>query len=362
MHNTNISVYSRPDKSSNEGCFYIIPGTNGPRWIVPCDARTGLKVLISWRPYSTLARVKWWIATGLYRVGALRYAPGVSRLYFKRECYEYGACSWGEVIKNCHPVIYVGTYGEFQKFVITYVDTITALPKCVVKVPYGHMAKQSIVNEANTLEQLSIEDRGLNIPKLFSLNEDRGVSVQSIVEGRLSSERFTERHVDVLLKLINHGSTVCIKSDSEPLIEALNAKNMPTTTGHGFIKNTLLGLDGALLLPSTWEHGDFTPWNIKIAHDDLALLDWEAAVKNGVPLQDICHFFSMQEYLLDRTQDHISEIISSSQVNRYISVLGIRQEYVLELIKYYHIKSWCKSVIQDPGYAEFSLGKLKGIR
>ena len=361
IHNTNISVYSHSDKSSNEERFYIIPGTNGPRWIIPCEARAGFKVLICWRPYSILSRVKWWIILGMYWVGALRYAPGVRRVYFKRECYEYGSCSWEEAIKNCQPVIYVGTYGEFQKFVITYVDNITALPTCVVKVPYGHLAKQSIVNEANTLEQLSVEDRGLNIPKLYSLNEDRGVSVQSVVEGGLSNEEFTEKHVDVLLKLINHGSTVSINSDSAPLVESLNAKNISTSTGYDFIRNTLRGLDGTQLLPSTWEHGDFTPWNIKIASDNLALLDWEAAIKSGVPLQDICHYFSMQEYLLDQSQDHISEIISSKQVNRYISFLGIRREYVLELVKYYHIKNWCKNVIQDPGYAEFSLGKLKGI-
>ena len=51
-------------------------------------------------------------------------------------------------------------------------------------------------------------------------------------------------------------------------------------------------------LPACWEHGDFTPWNIKrLADGGCALLDWEDAQRRGLPLQDAYHFLHMQDWL-----------------------------------------------------------------
>ena len=52
------------------------------------------------------------------------------------------------------------------------------------------------------------------------------------------------------------------------------------------------------LLPASWVHGDFAPWNIKCRRGQkLMLIDWEDAQRGGFPLHDYFHFLHMQDYL-----------------------------------------------------------------
>jgi len=47
---------------------------------------------------------------------------------------------------------------------------------------------------------------------------------------------------------------------------------------------------GASLLPSCLAHGDFAPWNIRLAGGQLYVFDWEYAQAQASPLHDFLHF------------------------------------------------------------------------
>jgi aminoglycoside phosphotransferase (APT) family kinase protein len=65
--------------------------------------------------------------------------------------------------------------------------------------------------------------------------------------------------------------------------------------GHGW---ALDELHDEVALPACWEHGDFTPWNIRRLPDGrCALLDWENARRRSLPLLDAFHFLHMQDFL-----------------------------------------------------------------
>ena len=61
--------------------YWLIPGNEGLRWIIPVDAACGWPVLKQWTPYNRASRLKWTGLMAAYRTGCL---GGVPRVQLKR--------------------------------------------------------------------------------------------------------------------------------------------------------------------------------------------------------------------------------------------------------------------------------------
>lgn len=58
--------------------FLVIPGQQGPRWIVPSYAPLGKSVLTQWQPYNFTSKLKWKGLLFIYTLGMLEKVPGIS--------------------------------------------------------------------------------------------------------------------------------------------------------------------------------------------------------------------------------------------------------------------------------------------
>lgn len=101
---------------------------------------------------------------------------------------------------------------------------------------------------------------------------------------------------------------------------------------------------------SILNHGDFTPYNIKISGDKLAAVDWEFAEENGQPFYDIFHFVYQGKYqILRKKPDYlINDIMSNSNNNRIIlkifAELKIPSEYLIDFFALYLFEELVKQL------------------
>jgi hypothetical protein len=69
-------------------------------------------------------------------------------------------------------------------------------------------------------------------------------------------------------------------------------------------------------LPRFIEHRDFAPWNLKRMQDGaLGLLDWEWAEADGLPWQDVCRYFYLDDVHFNGG-GHVWEAMSSNDLLR----------------------------------------------
>jgi aminoglycoside phosphotransferase (APT) family kinase protein len=60
-------------------------------------------------------------------------------------------------------------------------------------------------------------------------------------------------------------------------------------------------------LPLVWAHNDCSPWNMLLMPGGFGLLDWETAVRDGLPLVDVVYCLAMMAMIDDGTTDTAAE-------------------------------------------------------
>jgi hypothetical protein len=82
------------------------------------------------------------------------------------------------------------------------------------------------------------------------------------------------------------------KRISEPALEDFERSFGPLLRP-SWLARTRQALDGLPELPVVFEQRDFSPWNVLLlGSGQLAVLDWESAEPNGLPLLDLIYFLS----------------------------------------------------------------------
>ena len=76
-------------------------------------------------------------------------------------------------------------------------------------------------------------------------------------------------------------------------------------------------------------HGDFTPWNIRLAGDAWRVLDWERGEPAGVPGWDWFHHVIQQRVLVRREpaaplMERVERLLASWNFERYAALAGIK--------------------------------------
>lgn len=332
--------------------FYVISGHNGLRWIIPKNPKQGVRVLADWRPYGIVSQIAWLALRTLYSLGAASLMPGVKHLTIKT------AITLKPPDSNTivSPVIYVGTPGPQQKAVVTLVDVNSGEALAVMKVPLETGAKESLKHEADALRLLKeLEVEG--VPELIAEDNENGHIWQTVVSGCLSPRKLTEHHINWLLSLPKSKKTSTIDKQKSILLSSLEQVNDSLSTEQLSHLNLAIDkLDGGQDFPLLLVHGDFTPWNIKQQeYGKLAVIDWEDAEIEGLPLWDLCHFYFMQAHLFGRRKP-IEALLSGTLVEQYFQSIQIDKADRVNFILLYILGTVLKSELNcSKEYQEFLL-------
>lgn len=289
----------RNDRGTTEVATYVaVPGNEMARWLLPAAVPEIARVLASWAPYRWWSRVGWAAVRAANRMGRVGRIPGVSMLEVEGTCgADWTSLGW-QLSEPPIPVIYVGTPGCKRKAVVHLVERATGRCKAVVKVPLTQEAKTAVMHEAAVLDALARENCELS-PRLLHVDRVRAISTQTFVEGRPGARKLTPEFWAVLHSLLLPGETTSLEEHWQKWAGMIASQNdAGDESGSGM--EAIEGLRDQALLPACWEHGDFTPWNIKgLPSGGCALLDWEDAERKRLPLQDAYHFLHMQDFLFE---------------------------------------------------------------
>ncbi len=291
------------DAPGNALRLVAVPGGAQTRWLLPAGERGIGTVLASWTPYRAWPRMAWSVVRAASGIGGTAALPGVAEF----DVDGVAAARWQSLGWRWSgtpvPVIYVGTPGPKRKAVMHLVERATAECRAVVKVPLTDEAKTAILHEAGVLQALERE-RYPFAPRLLHLDAARGIATQTFVAGRPGTRKLSPEYFSLLRTLVRAQETTSLSSHID--------------------RWACLSIDAAWAvdevqdhtpLPSCWEHGDFTPWNIRRLSDGkYALLDWESARPHGLPLIDAFHFLHMQDFLFrERPRLHAARLYDEAQ-------------------------------------------------
>lgn len=278
-----------PAEAPPEWRFLIVPGPDGPRWIVPEAPALGWPALAPWRPFGRASRAKWAAVVAAYRAGQLRRLPGVRALGAVPPAGGAGdgwaALGWDEDAPPA-PVVSIGTPGPTRKASAVLVSRPRRTPRMVVKAPLAARAKARIAHEAETLRRLARARPGL-APRLLSEDRENGRSVQAAAPARTPPARIGRAHRAWLARLAPAGART-------PLAEVcarIAARLGPALAPRHAEALEALARKGEVAVGES--HGDFAPWNLRVsASAALVAFDWEFAEPVAPRGDDIAHFLA----------------------------------------------------------------------
>ena len=345
--------------------FLVIPGNGAPRWIIPADARLGRGILTQWRPYGLSSKIKWSVLLTFYKFRLLSKIPKI-QIISALQNEEVGLHKIDhQVLRRRNevvPVIYVGTPGPQQKAVVTLIDIKSKAPLAIMKIPLGEQAKKSIIREANMLAMLPEIGVGGG-SSVLTVDEHAGVSLQTVLSGKLSPREFTLRHLGWLLSLPTAGEKFTFDEQKKKLVSLYSsAKFEMTLEQKESINNALLIIEGEKYFDLILTHGDFAPWNIKKEkYSKLKVFDWEDARVNGFPLWDICHFYFIQAHLFNENK-RIADLLSffndsNSLIQTYLNKKKIISRDAKKMVLLYVLFTVLNENT-DSEYIEFLIKKI----
>lgn len=362
FYNGKIHVTERLETTKVENRFFIIPGKDGPRWIIPQNPDIGLSVLYQWHPYDLISKIKWKILLCAYKKGIIGEIPGIKGIGINGNLTFDNRSSSNRGKKELYlPITYIGTPGKDQKAVSSIISANSLKNICIRKIPLGKNASKKIIDEAAFLDTIKFKKPNI-APGIIFLDKEKGVSDQEVVAGRLTSRKFTDQHLNWLVELAD-GNTTTINKHCLSLLDQLKSVDKKIDSlKTKYIKNIIERIDDATILPSVWFHGDFAPWNLKWNQNELKAIDWEEAKKGYLPLQDLIHFFVIQNFLFKKKKNLILPLLERRFVYKYLELLKIPISYSRRLALYYMVSSWITQKINNKNeYSDFLLSSIKQI-
>ncbi len=335
--------------------FLVIPGNGNARWIVPSNSKLACGVLAQWKPYGIISLFKWGILRLLYRLDLLKIVPGVVEVNFQKEKNMVASG------KTCVvPVIYVGTPGPQQKAVVTLVEFDTGAAVSIMKVPLSEGAIASIKAEALALESLQKSNFD-KAPQLTEFDEARGISLQTVLPGKLAGGKFNADMLDCLLNMPNAGLVTTVDEQRAQLEIAFNnSESLFQSHQQALIKKGLVNIQGNDDIKLLFTHGDFAPWNIKQGKGGCSFFDLEDALHEGLPLWDICHFHFIQACLFGKT-NLIEDMLSNKFVTLYMQAASLTMIVGKQLMLLYMLRT-VLSIGQNNASAEYKVFLISKIQ
>lgn len=206
------------------------------------------------------------------------------------------------------------------------------------KIPAGANATKLLLHEHSALRKWSaFTFHSIRIPG-FEYNN--GILKQEdISAGAYRTAEFTDTHWRAVNELTSvNQCTVSLQvlpawKRAEKNLHDLSASTDPRIP-KGLIKKLKLLMDGIApetVIPAAAAHGDFTPWNLFVSGDKLAMIDWELAMHSAPVFFDVFHYFYQQGSLVD----HSSYATVSSRIRRSLMnplAAGIAKKHQTDMV------------------------------
>jgi hypothetical protein len=276
--------------------FVVLPSFARPRWLVPIHSDIPLtKRFAMYTPYTRRARLcKGLIIRGLAPALARAQALTVaSRSPLPLERLVKDTTGEGDPVFAAS----MGTPGPFQKMTV---QVMTPQGRIIgyVKLPVTMAAGARLRFEADVLAHLSsMAQLNPHIPRVIHAASwgDGQVLFQSAADGTGGPARFTEDHASFLRTLADvsrvtkRGDRLIEESGREWDASSDRFESGWQDLGHAVLSRAAEILSGREIVCG-FGHGDFAPWNTRMAGNRLLVFDWESA-RPCVPLEwDAFHF------------------------------------------------------------------------
>jgi hypothetical protein len=281
---------SSGSRATIDNCrIHIISQGSDPRWIIVGEPRKALPVLSSWAPWKISSRVRWNAVRMAAAMNLLPSMPGVQSSMMQIDT-SYWRANLPCFPKQWSAVIHVGNASHSRKAILFLIENGERVVSAS-KIPLVAGAVGAIFNEADMLDLLSRFDY---LPRVLFRDRERGIATQSWLVGKPVSRGFSEPHLNLLRSLVRADGTARVSGCREELSASLAASDLPFD--RSVLARGLELLDYDSPLRCFVEHRDFAPWNLKwLRRDVLGLLDWEWAIAEGLPWQDACRHFYIDD-------------------------------------------------------------------
>jgi hypothetical protein len=141
--------------------------------------------------------------------------------------------------------------------------------------------------------------------RLLSYSPEIGSSRQEYLEDGMGSRTCKPGYVHLLVELTQTRPLI-IAEKIASLVDSLRRRAEYAQSAQTLDMLLQLSEDAASLMSANIVHGDFAPWNLRERRDGTCgLLDWESGEREGLPLDDLCHFFFMQALVFAPKQDFV---------------------------------------------------------
>lgn len=318
---------------NREECrIHVLAQGGEPRWIIVGSPSKAMPVLKSWAPWKKSSRVQWNAVRMASAMNALAMLPGVVN-----SSIEIDTSWWRAALpsfpKEWSAVIHVGSPSYTRKAILFVIEG-GARVVCAAKVPLAPESAGAILNEADMLDRLRRFDY---LPRVLFCDRARGVAGQSWLEGRPVGRGFTEAHLDLLNSLACAEGRVRVCDCRAELARGLKKPGFPYD--RSVLARAMEILDCDVSLPRFVEHRDFAPWNLKwIGKGVLGLLDWEWAEAEGLPWQDACRYFYLDDVHFNGAGRVWEALTSDPLLQRYCRRFEIPQNALPALTMRYLIR------------------------
>jgi len=333
---SNSEIVDNIKDVSPEERFWIIPGKNGPRWLIPQDARYNTLIFQHWRPYDLVSRAKWQVLHSATFLGQLDLLPRITSVGIAgsaRQTWEH--LGWNEDY-NPVPITYIGTPGPTQKAVISLFDAHSKKLISVAKIPLGTQALSNILHEYDVLCNLDVKRQAV-APRPLFVDRERGLTVQEAIVGKRLEKKFTSKHLGYLNILKIPDEVTTIYYEAEKLVTRFENLNNTNNNLIQYIDKLSNSLKDVTEIPVSKAHGDFKPWNIMQDNKgNIIAIDWEFAESKQVLGLDIIHYFSEKNLHL-KSKGYRELEYFLKQFLQQSGLLNVRSQLIESLLTYHSL-------------------------
>lgn len=330
--------------------YLAYPNAANPRWFLPAKSKLRQSGIDIFCPQSLKGKIlKTLVASGVIRGASAPAAGSILANLANRISAELGE-------ENAHLAISVGTPGAYRKYTLRIMSADGEL------LAYGKLADQKPAISKLEAEKQALEILGsykqlhISVPNLISFLEWEDTKIMLMEAGPEAPafNRLTPRHLDFLSRLFlatyqednffNGAMWARMLLRSE-LVAAKGSETWKSRVRQGIDVLQIKWRD--LIMPLSFAHGDFVPWNTSMGPQGLYVFDWEAACFGAPPLYDAFHFQAMQQALKDRPYqpdiNFFQKQLDKASPNIKINVRTLFLAYLIDIALFY-----CSARIESP--------------
>jgi hypothetical protein len=309
--------------------YLVIPGSSGPRWLLPARSSAAASVLSIWHPYKLSSRIKWLAIRMAARTGVLRLSHSVSTVETSRRGVRLWFDRCGIQTQSAEMVVLIGTPCADRKLIACLLDEKRCIA-AVLKVGLTAGGGVRVLHEAEVLGKLEPYSWA---PKLLSVHPDLRAVAQEYMHGVMPDRRFRHEYMEMLCRLPRNGRCKSLTAVADETASRLRPfRALFDGMAPDLLSRSLSCLDFDVTVPTILVHGDFVPWNILNDHKaGYVLVDWERADFVGLPAYDLFHFQFSANLLFGEKEEGYPAIRSSSICAEYFRRMDLDMELLPRL-------------------------------